>query len=338
MNAITLGSTIYPLADEARLKASQKTLSDVCYSVPKLEQSFLTSRVKDLQSIINKTHDQFSASSVKTQTSFELLDLADLKAEIEEIDTRKEWSASQRTSKRQLLTQQAQTYVDAALSKLAADAGILRQAIVRVNSLSQPPLTEQLQNISNELDYLKERHVAQSAELGKQELAIKEVTEALGLFKKWEKEDLFKKALPTEAEIELMIKQTTSPDLAELAKAAVKKIEEHLQVVTQTRRFADLAKARDQLRDEASKTQSQLDALGANIKRLQEHQIIYATVPSAWIAAADWGAEWSKVVAAYEGFAGLGLVEMSADAGHFDKVEQYFQRMQAYIASVACLP
>lgn len=333
MNTITIGSAICPVADRALLNSSYVAVQKIQFAAAALEQDFLRERVNALHAMMVSTQQTFAKSSVKTRVAFELLDLTHLLRLLGVVAARADWSEAQKTEQRQRLVGEARSQVGQALIKLAADAQAL-SASVRKAGEGPPDVSETLELTGAEMARREATQKELQSSLEKKQRAITEVSDALALFEKWELEGIFKKVLPTEADIDAVASNIKNRDLPGTAKLALKKLEEHLDLFGEARRFTNLAKKRDQLRVESQGLSNQIDANKTALENVQKSHACYQQIPQAWTHAQTWAAELSKIVGSYEAFASLDLLAKAQDPEQFAQVEALFHRMSEYIASV----
>lgn len=334
MNAITLGSAIYPAADPGRLSASHSRVRDVKQSVAPLQANFLKERVALLEDLMSRAHQTYWKNSVKTRWAFDALDFTGVNATLEEVRNKQGWTAEQKQAKSQVLIGDLQCAVADALKRLSADVDVLAEVTRSIDAQTKPDLQEELALVASDLQFDEARLLKIRGQLTDQNSAVTDITEALALFKKYGLEDVFKMLLPSEDDIDLALNAVKKQELSGLAKGAVKKIESHLQVVGEMRRFTELAKARDQLRTEAAELAKEISRLQANITQLQALTGYYDLLPSAWDHAQVWSAEIGNIVNAYRAFAALDIHQASADPGKFANVSQLCKRLSSYIADV----
>jgi hypothetical protein len=150
--------------------------------------------------------------------------------------------------------------------------------------------------------------------------------------------DIFKKQIPSAAEMEAIIKLVTTkkPD-REFLELALKRLEGNLEGIEEGRRYANLAEARDGVRKRLDDVQAEIKqfdqdirAQGSKVEKLQ-------AIGGLDQFTADWLGEAGKVLAAYEQFSQASKSQILRDVRSIRAMAGQLEAMLGYLRAIIWL-
>lgn len=159
----------------------------------------------------------------------------------------------------------------------------------RLSAFGLPDLEPRAGMLAKERDEQKIRVERQAQVVDQLEQRKKQLDELIAVFQAPGIADVVKGLIPSEEDVDLLLRQLTNPSLdPDLLKQGVKKFNANLDIIGEGRRFNDLLKARDAL---ASQIKEQQAALFTQRKALEAIEREVAELPGI-TKVMDWRALW----------------------------------------------
>lgn len=335
MTSITFVSQALPTPDAKAFARSvtglhQATRLGLGKTMPTVQARLVT-----LDNLTRQTYEQFYERSAATHAALHNLALSRVAESVEALSSRTDLSASEQAEQVDELQALARSKVARSLDDIERDVKGLESGLRSIRAIEPPDLATTMQQLSCDSRFEQDRIEARQIKLDKASAGVTDITAALDLFKRYELEDIFKKALPTAEEVDMAVKAVKTRKVdKELVKAAIAKVEEHIEQFGEERKFTALEQKRAALRAEVGELKREIDQLTATRKGYDDQIETIAKLPGAWQHRDAWDAEVSKIVAIYCGFLDLGLAELSQDPETYLEIEQQFKRMENFIASL----
>ena len=147
--------------------------------------------------------------------------------------------------------------------------------------------------------------------------------------------DIFKKQIPSAAEIEAIIKLVTikKPD-REFLELALKRLEGNLEGIEEGRRYANLAEARDGVRNRIDGVQAEITAIDKDIREQSTKLGKLEAIGALDQVTGNWLREAAKILAAYERFSQVSKSQVIRDVQTIQVMAGHVEAMLDYLRAI----